>query len=98
MTVDDDDGKLDRLVAEREARIRSSAACVVLLGPDEPDAVGMLELGLMILSNKPIVLIEHPNHPTPAGLARVAHLVVPYHPDKRVLSGRVRAALAGLIR
>lgn len=80
----DDEGERDEWLdrANRELRplVDGSAFTIALHGGGEPDAKQAVELGFMILLDKPVILAVTPGATVPDHLARVADEIVEISP------------------
>lgn len=84
------DDELAGTMTELRDKITGSAVSIVLLGTNEPDAKLAVELGMVLLLDRPFVILALPGATVPDRLASIAHAVV----SGNLSDADTRAALA----
>lgn len=88
---------LKRANEELRPMIRGSAHTMALITGEEPDAKQAVELGFMILLDKPLILAIVPGVTVPERLARCADAIVEVDLNKpEEAAPRLAAAIAGV--
>jgi hypothetical protein len=77
-------------------KLKDSAVSLMILG--EPDPKLCLELGAMILFDKPIVVIVPRDMPIPANLKRVASVIVQGDPHDPATLQRLQDAISSVMQ
>ena len=65
-----------RVREELEPMMKDSAVCVSILPSGETDVKFAVELGYMIMLDKPIIVVVQPGSKVPAKLTKVADIIV----------------------
>lgn len=87
----------NRVRAELEPMIKDSAVCVSILPSGETDVKFAVELGYMIMLDKPIIVVVQPGSKVPSKLALVADIIVEGRPGEPGFEGRFKAAIGKVI-
>jgi hypothetical protein len=82
------DDFIDRVRRDAAEKIAGSAAFISLAPAGEPDIKFAVELGIAIMLDKPILVVQMPGRPLPEHLRRVADEII--EADIDVEEGRAR--------
>jgi nucleoside 2-deoxyribosyltransferase len=73
--------------------VKNSALSVAMFGTGDPDPKQAIEIGYMVLLDKPIIVTVMPGAKVPNKLARVADEIVEAADDPATTSMRLKAAI-----
>lgn len=88
-----------RVRSDPAAKIHGSALCVALVpaSPENVDVKFAVELGLMVMLDKPILAVVTPGSPIPEKLARVVDRFVESDPADPTQQSRIALAIAEMM-
>ena len=94
-----DDPEVQRYLARANKELRpmvESSRITVALWTGDPDAKQAIELGFMVLYNKPIIIIAEPGQDIPPKLAAIADEIIIGTPGDPGAVEKMRAAMTRL--
>lgn len=83
----------DRTMAELVPLINDSAISISVLPSGETDVKFAVELGFLIMLDKPIIIVVEPGAKVPPKLALVADVIVEHSRDDASFNERIKAAI-----